>query len=1022
MNWLPAFSLRKPVTVIMLFIALCVLGVIAYTRISLSLLPTQFDSNSLWVFVPYTEAQPLEVEEKVILPIEERVSDLEGLKSIESHARMGRAEFSFEFHRSISNENANNGIADRLDRAMTVMPDGVDEYYIWNWSASDIPVMYLAASVDKNPQVAYEQLDRIQRRIERIPGVGGVNAWGVDSKEVIIGFKRDALMSNRLNVYDIISRMRQDNFQLPSGKVIEDGKVTYLRSISKHEGVKSISAFPIRDGLRLDSIAEIQYGLLRSSSINRMNGGEGAGISIRKESSANTIDTSLGILETLDDMKASGRYGAFDFFVFFNQGEEIAGALDNLLYSALFGGFFAIIVLFIFVRSTPLTLLIAACIPFSLMISVSIMYLSGLSLNLLSLMGLMIAVGMVVDNAIVVVESIYSKRIDGENSKNAAISGASEVALPIALSTLTSIAVFGPVIILNQESEASLFLQELGLPIIFALLASLLVALAFTPLTTTLLKDDKPPVTAPWITWLITRYRKVLNWTLQRKSDATMILIAILALTIALPIQSVEFDAEGQKGAMDTFTIRYEAPPQYNFSERNELVDTIEAFVEESKEKWGVKTYRSRLNGDSSLGGTNLYLSAEKDRTMTLEEITNDAKARMPEVPGVRMFLEYNEGDENNSFDIYLRGESSSELKNISTQLIPFLENTPGVLSVKPSQEDSNIPEFQLVIDRDECAKYGISATTVGYTVATVLGSNSLPDQRIDDQDVGVTARFRYSDRSNLDRLLQFPVYSQAANTVVPLEQLVNVKTAPSVQFVTRYNRKTAFPLTISISPEAEMKDVRESINSTLEYFQFPTGYGFDPPFNMEDLEDLETMVLALFMSIMLVFLIMSALFESLILPLSIVTAIPMAGLGAYWSLYLSNTNLDSMGLIGLIILVGVVVNNGIVMIELVTTLRKSGMPRRQALINAGARRLRPILMTAVTTIIGLMPMALGEAAIFGIPYAPMGRVVAGGLAAGTILTLFYVPLLYAVLDDMRQGTIQKIGWAIGREHPTEAK
>ena len=1022
MRWLPAFSLRKPVTVIMLFIALCVLGSIAYSRITVSLLPTNFEDNNLWVYVPYVNAQPIEVEEKIILPVEERVADLEGLKYIESSTRSGGANFQLQFHRSIREDIAYSGIADRMDRAMTTLPEEVEDYYIWNWSSTDIPVMYLAVSVDKDPKVAYDQLDRIGRRLERVPGVGGVNTWGVESKEIFIGFQRDALMSNRLDVYSILDRMRADNFQLPSGRVIENGKVTFLRSFSKYNGIEPIAGFPVRDGLRLDAVADIDYGLVRSADINRMNGGEGAGISIRKESSANTVDTAEAVVKSLQEMQDSGRYGEFSTFIFFNQGEEIGGALQNLTDSALFGGLFAIIVLFLFVRNIPLTLLIAACIPFSLMISVSVMYISGLSLNMLSLMGLMVAVGMVVDNAIVVVESIYSKRVSGAGVVESAIEGASEVALPIALSTLTSIAVFGPVIVLNQNSEVSVFLEELGLPIIFALIASLVVALAFTPLTTTLLKADKPLSEPKWISWMVVRYRRILAWTLRRKADANMVMIGILALTYLLPGQSVGCNPEGEGGSIDSFTIRYDIPPQHGYYDRVEIVDTIEAYVEENKEEWGVKTYRTRLGSTSSTGSTTLYFAPEKERTMPFEEITEAAEASLPEITGSRVYLGYNEDDDTNTFTVQLRGENTGELSKIAGLLTPILENTEGVLSANVGASDGALPELQLIVDRDACSRYGISASTVGYTVATVLGSNRLPEQVIDDQDVPVTARFRYSDRANLERILQFPVYSRTAQTVVPLENLVTVQSAPSIESIRRYNRQTAFPITISTKPEAELQDVRQAINSQLENFEFPTGYGFEPPFDPEDSEDLETMMLALFLSVVLVFLIMSALFESLLLPMSIITAIPMACIGAYWVLYLGGADFDAMGVIGLIILVGVVVNNGIVMIELVTSLRNEGMSRSEALINAGARRLRPILMTAITTIIGLMPMAFGESALFGIPYAPMGKVVAGGLAAGTVLTLFYVPLLYSILDDMRQSASARIGWVMGTKHPTEAK
>ena len=333
-------------------------------------------------------------------------------------------------------------------------------------------------------------------------------------------------------------------------------------------------------------------------------------------------------------------------------------------------------------------------------------------------------------------------------------------------------------------------------------------------------------------------------------------------------------------------------------------------------------------------------------------------------------------------------------------------------MSAEIGLEDGAPPEIQLVVDRDAAARYGVSAQTIGWTVASALRSNTLPAQQLEGKEIDVIARFRYQDRSDLDKLLDFPVFSAATGQIVSLRKLVQVNNAPSLRNIHRKNRTTAFPINISITNDADIMVVRERVNQALGDLEFPLGYGFDPPFDPDDLEDQSAMLLSLFMSIALVFLIMGALFESFLLPMAIITTIPMAALGAFWILYFTDSGMDNIAGIGLVILVGVVVNNGIVLIENINRLREEGVERDEAILEGGVRRLRPILMTAMTTIFGLLPMAMSTAAEGGISYAPMGKVVAGGLATGTFLTLFFVPLLYILLDELKAGAVRWVVWA----------
>jgi hydrophobic/amphiphilic exporter-1 (mainly G- bacteria), HAE1 family len=1011
MRMLPRLSVNRPITVVMLFIASCVMGLIAWSRMPLELFPSGFTGTSLYLSVPYMDAQPRETEEKITLPVEDRLGDIEGLKQIRSNSRAGNAGFELSFHRSMPMDAAYNAVVDRMERVLPELPEEVQEYFVYKWDASDAPIMWMGVGMEGTPEEQYRLLYKtIMRRVERIPGVGGVSAWGPDPKAIFIGFNRDALMGYRLSTWEIMQRIRAENFQLPSGRLIENGKVRYVRSLSRLEGVEGLKRFPARENLPLESVADIQYRLSASAEISRIDGKDGAGMVIRKEADANTVETSEAIHAALDQLNE--RTGT-DFFVFFDQGELIEEGLDNLKESVLTGALFAVTVLYIFLRSFPLTLLIAACIPFTLVLSVASLHLRGGSLNLLSLMGLMLAVGMVVDNAIVVVESIYARRLEGEEARKAAVEGASEVGLAITLSTLTTIAVFLPVILMNSDTEYAFFLGEIGFPIIAALLASLLAALAFTPLTTTFLKSGAAAMKVPrWITWLTGKYSAVLRWVLAKRADSILAMLLLGALTMALPVQSVGCTDEDEN--YTDFEINFDLPPQFSYAERLDTVKRIEGMVESNREKWDIEFYFTRLEGNSNSGRCRVFLEDEGKGELTPEEAIKDAMAQLPEIAGTKMHIGWAGSEQDKrQFEVTLRGEDTNTLETLAGQTLETLGRVEGVLSATSGLEDDSRPELQLVVDRDAAARYAVSATTIGWTVASALRSNSLPEQRIDGELVDVVARFRYQDRSDIGRLLDFPVFSQALSRTIPLGKMVEVEAAPSLGTIRRINRRTAYPLKVNIGQGHDPDDIRFAVSHALSQQSFPPGYSFDPPFDPDKLADRSALTLSILMSVVLVFLIMGALFESFLLPMAVITTIPMAAFGAYWVLYAAGAGMDSIGGIGMVILIGVVVNNGIVLIEHVNQLRSRGMERNRALVEGGARRLRPILMTALTTIFGLLPMAMGDESA-SISYASMGKVVVGGLVAGTLLTLFYVPVLYTVLDDIRVEAGRWARWIAG--------
>ncbi|MBK9365782.1 MAG: efflux RND transporter permease subunit [Deltaproteobacteria bacterium] len=1013
-NWLPAMAVRHPVTVLMTFLATLVLGALAYARIPLQMMPSGFSAPYIWVQVPWINATPSEIDTQLVDPVEGQLSTVPGIKTLSSDARAGSASFSMEFHQSVDLDEAYNSVADRLERVLPELPEGVDQYGIFRFNPSDEPVLWAGVTFSKDVEDKYRLLnEKVLPRLERVPGVARIDVWGIDEKQVFIDFDREALAAYKLDLGAVVAALGADNFQLASGRIEDAGQVRFVRSLARYEAIADLAARPVAPNVTLDDVAEINYRVEREASINRVNGDDAVALGISKESNANTVEVCREVLKVVEEMKADPSFEGFDFFAFFNQGELIQGSVDTLLESAGYGGLFAVIVLIVFLRELKVTTLIATAIPLSLLMTVTVLYFIGDSLNLLSLMGLMIATGMVVDNSIVVVETIYRRRQLGEGRDVAAIEGTGEVNLAIVLSTATTMVVFLPIILMSEDAMFSFFMGSLGFPIVFALAASLVVALIFTPVATAVLQGGAITADPPWVGWMSAWHQRGMRWVLTRRFDSALLVLAVIFLTVVLPFQKVGCTDQA-KGGMNDFSIRYDLPNTFSFSDKVATVDAIEAVLEENREAWGLRVYRSRVSAGSIRGSTYVYL-LEDFEEMTAEEVQEAAIAKMPDLPGVQIYSGYgSQGEEStNTLNLSITGQDSDTLLRLSEEVVRRLRLTPGVKGAEVPLEEEGSDELRLSVDRDVAARYGLDAQSIGRTLAFAMRGTSLPPLHLGAKEVSVYARFSADDRDSVETLRDFSVASPLTGEAVPLRALTDVVPARGFRSIHREDRQTSVPVSVELPEDMRLDEGFALVEAATADMEFPRGYGIDKGDRwMEQMESDSARNMALLLSVVFVFLLMGFLFESLLLPMAILTTIPMALIGVYWTLYLTGTPLDVMGGVGLVVLIGVVVNNGIVLIDLVTQLRAEGLSREDALLQAGERRLRPVLMTALTTIVGLMPMCIGSDTFIGIPYAPLGRVIAGGMAASTVLTLFFVPYCYTLLDDLRETATRVLRYA----------
>ena len=1021
-RWLPALAYDKPVTALMLFIALLVVGFIAQSRIPMQMMPQGYEPRFLWVNVSYNGASPLEVDEEIVREVEAQLGTVPGIKTITSNANNGSAGIGIEFHSSVDMDVTYNAVVDRMERALSAFPDDVDRYFIWKFNPDDEPILWTGVSLPEEIDDPHYAMTRIiEPQLQRIPGVAAIDSWGLPERSVYIDYDREKVMAHAVSLGDVQRRLGSDNFQMAGGKLRDQGELLYVRSLARIESVEDLERFPVKEGVVLSDIANIRMRSAYSSSINRIAGQDGVAMAIRKESSANTVEVSRAIVEVLQELESDPRLAGAEFFTFFNQGELVEQSVDTLRNTMLTGGLFAVAILYLFLREWRMTLLIALSIPFSLLITVGVLYFRGDTMNLLSMMGLMLAVGMVVDNAIVVVETIYRRRAEGMGLRDAAIEGTSEVNLAILMSTLTTMVVFLPLILMSESVEFSFFMGVLGFPVVFALAASLMVATYFAPLATRLVGDAQLKDDARWLTWLTERYTRAIRWVLAHRFDAAVILAAMAALTIAVPFYNAP-EGGDSRGNLNDFRIRFSVPPEASYSERDRIVRLFEDYVEEHSEEWGIRVYRARLSGDSNNGQLYVYLDTENP-VMERDDVIKAARSGLPDdIPGVTAQIGWESrggSSGGNSVGLRVVGEDMATLVTLSREVVRRAETVDGVLAAHLDFENTGAPEVRLRVERETLGRYGVTARDVGGNVAYAMRSNRLPSLTLEDQrEINLQSSYAAEDRSTLAALLDHPVWSPEMMQLIPIRALTDIEMGRGPSSIRRENRETSLSVTVDLEEDISFWSAHAKLDAAMADMSMPRGYSIDKgqQWSME-MEDDNARNLALMLSITFVFLLMGVLFESFLLPLTIVTTIPMAMMGAYWGLWVTGTPMDLMAGIGLIILVGVVVNNGIVLIDLVTQLRRDGVPRDEALIEAGRRRLRPILMTALTTICGLIPMAAGSTSFIGIPYAPLGRIVIGGMAASTVLTLLFVPFLYALLDDVRTGSFSWLGFVRHKEN-----
>ena len=1020
------FAVERRVTMGMLLLGVMVLGWLALQRIPLEYLPT-ISSSNVSVQASYPSSSPEEISRLIVHPLEDVLGTLNGLDRLTATASANDARIDLTFVDGSDMDLASVEVRDRVDRVRHLLPSDLRQVRIRRFQTTDIPAMRF--HVSGGDGLATEHLfdyveHTLQPRLERLDGVAQVDVRGLRSREVQVRLDPDRLDAHAIDVRQVTAALRRNHLNLSAGWVQQGSRKLIVRCLGELVTLDQIRRLPIDGaGLRLADVAEIAYDYPRQESFNFLNGTESMTLRIYKQSGANLLEV---VDRTKAELAALAAEDGFSYRIYRDSSVDVRKGLAQLRDTGLLGGLLAVLAVFLFLRRWRTTLLIALAIPISVVFSFVLMFLmrqagwSEMTLNVVSLMGLVLALGMLVDSSIVVIESIY-RHVEqlGEDSTTAALRGASEVALPILASTATTLCVFIPVIFLSGGSGFfSRYLVEIGTTVCIVMVASLLVALTVVPMAAALLLGREAPRPTPLLDRLTGSYGSLLRFTLRHRA-VFVVLAGFMLYGSWVLFGSIE-RSFGSRTQARQITIHVDTPRNYSLEQTAALFEQVAGLLAEKRQELDIAdlTYSyflgsGRARGRSRRRSFDLYLKDEEDSRLTTASITDRVRALLPTVAGVDFRIARSRrGPQRSGIELELAGDDPQVLELIGHEVARRIAALRGIQDVDLSLESGD-DEVRVRVDRERAIQAGVSSQAVAATVQSALTSRALATIKTEEREVDLVMQYAEEARETLTQLRNVAVRAGGSGTSgLPLDVLATFDLVAGPRSIERENRRPKITVTAETTSPIASRRAMTGIAEVMGQVPLPPGYTWSfGRWNRLDQRDQEGADFALLFAMLLVYMLMASLFESFTHPLSIMASVPFAFIGVGVVMKLAGQARDNFTELGLIILIGVVVNNAIVLIDRVNRLRRDGASRDEAVLLGGQQRLRAILMTAITTILGLLPMVapilfpqwLGPLEGRAGTWAPVALVILGGLTTSTFLTLMIVPTIYSMVDDVGQ-------------------
>lgn len=1020
-NALVRFAIDRRVTMSMIVIGVMVLGAMSLGRMPLEFLPA-FSSNNISVVAPYASSSPAEVERIIVRPLEDSLSTINGIETLSATASAGRGQVRVAFVEGTDMDMAAVDVRDRVDRVRHLLPDDLERVEIRRFQSTDIPVVRFDLSARWPQERLFDFAENIvQRRLERLDGVAQVEVDGLRSPEVQINLDPARLRAHGIDLRQLNGALRDNNVNLSAGEIREGSRKLLVRAMGEFTTPDEIRALPVgRSGLRLRDVADVAYTFPRQEDFNFLNGVESLTVEVNKNSSANILAVVDAVRGELDAIEGSPEAAGVVFRVFQDASIDVRKGLGQLRDAGLIGGALAIGAVFLFLRRFRTTLLVALAIPVSVVTTFVLLYflraagLSDITLNVISLAGLMLALGMLVDNSIVVIESIFRHRNElDEDARTAALRGTSEVALPIIASTATTICVFIPLIFLSAGGRFKLYLENIALTICIVILASLIVALTVVPMVAALILRGQHARPSRFFGWMAGAYAGALDFTLRHRAIFVVAMIAMFAGSIGL-LQNIE-RAHSAPSLEREIVIRCDVPRNYSLEQTRDLYDEVYAILDSQREALDIAdiAYAYDRGTGRSRGGWgrsrqfNVFLADEDRSDVTTIEAQNRIRALMPVKAGVELRLESGRGHYGSTgIQIELSGAEASVLELISRQVAERLARVPMIKDIDTSLESGD-QEVQVAVQRERTMAAGLSSQAVAATVSSALSSRALSHFKTDDREIDLIMQYREEDRETLEQLKNVPVFGTAVP--LPLGALADFSFVEGPRSIERENHEMKVTVTAQAANARASYGAMGAVQAIMDDIPMPPGYSWSfGRWNRHMMQDQDSGFFSLLFALPLVYMLLAALFESFSQPFTIMFSVPFALIGVAVVMRLSGQPWETMTIIGLVVLLGIVVNNAIVLIDHINFLRARGYSRDDAIRTGGRHRLRPILITAITTVLGMVPMVapflfpqwFGPVEGRAATWAPIGLVIIGGLTTSTFLTLLVIPTIYSLLDD----------------------
>jgi HAE1 family hydrophobic/amphiphilic exporter-1 len=1000
---LAELSMKRPVTAIMFFVSMVVIGLIAAFRLPLEQFPS-IDAPFLFVQIPYPGSTPGEIERTITRPVEESLATLPGIKRMNSTSDGESAQIFIEFKWGESVGIKAVQAREKIDAIRADLPTDLQRYFVKKFSTSDDPVLQLRiANNGGDLSNAYELIEReIKRPLERIPGVANVDISGIGKPEVQIELSSDRLTAHNINLNDLYQKLSNANFAISAGQISVGGTRFRVQPQGQWTSLDDIRAIPLdAKGLKLGDIATVGLRPARVDFARRLDGKPAVGVDIYRERNANLVDVGTAVMAEVQHIQASPELGGVQVYAMQSQADSVTSSLSELGRAGLIGTALSVLVLFFFLRDVPSTLMVSLAIPICFVMTLGCMYFFGISLNVLSMMGLLLAVGMLVDNAVVVVESIYQYREKYPDKPwYSAVQGTQVVGVAIAAGTLSSVVVFLPNIF-GEANDISIFLAQVAIAMSIAHLASWLVAVSLVPMLASKLPPPKFLGRETAITRLRERYGRVVDWTLHHRRLTVLAIFVLMAASV-LPITQTKMNMF-DSGESRQLNLSYQLNANYRLQDLKPAVMQIEKFLDANRERFEIKSVYTWY-AEQGEAQTRILLTDADTAKRKASDIKEDIRKGLPNLAIGKVGFDRN-GDSGLSggVDISLIGDSMDQLRELSPAVLSVLSRLPSLRDVR-TEKGNGDREVTTQIDRVRAKQYGFDAQSVANYIQIALRGMPLKDFHADDRTLPVWLRFQGADTQSLAGLSDFKLRAPD-NTQIPLLSMLRTDSRETPSAIQRVDRMTALKITANLAEGKTMPDARKEITAAMNAVALPPGYRwtFGQGFDRDDQAG-QQMLFNTLIALVLVYVVMCAMFESLIFPAAILMTFVFSIFGVFWLFWLSGTTFSIMAAIGILILMGVVVNNGIVMIVHINMLRHEGHLRTEALVLGAKERLRPVLMTMATAILGMLPLAIGGAEAWsdGPPYSPMARAIAGGLTFSTIVTLLALPCIYSLLDDSR--------------------